>query len=63
MHRLAGNNKARTPLIVYGAHVATTLVPIFGELYANKSLADNEKVLLVCASRSMNSMHCFFQFY
>lgn len=42
-----GDNRIRTPLLVYGAHVATTLVPIISEVVLHNTLDDVQKMILV----------------
>ncbi|KNC77202.1 hypothetical protein SARC_10331 [Sphaeroforma arctica JP610] len=39
-------NWIRDPLMVYGAHVTTTLVPVLYELYRNDQVEDGQKLVL-----------------
>lgn len=41
-------NWIRIPSIVYGAHVATTVVPILAETLLSKTNTDSEKLVLTC---------------
>ncbi len=41
-------NWIRIPSIVYGTHVATTVVPILSESITSKFIPDNSKIALVC---------------
>jgi len=43
---LKKSNACRIPFIIYGAHVATTLLPIYFELFTSNQATDEEKIKL-----------------